>query len=171
MPLREATLGRPPGSAASICPSPRTQSQTAKWPSPGSRLSNHTPAIAAVGCPDQLSDSGTRNPLTIRDRASSICSCAPSPGRSQTRDGSALFEMSCIAGLWSAPAPTDKLANCSETPSETAFTRIKRLVLPHKCLSVDSGAVRDRSDWWASTAADQGIRQCVETSRDGARVP
>src|SRR6201995_499976 len=41
----------------------------------------------------QSSESGTRKPLTISDRASSICCCAFSPGRSRTRNGSVLLEM------------------------------------------------------------------------------
>ena len=56
------------------------------------------------------------------------------------------------------------------TAGNSLHARIERLVLPHECLSVDSGGGRGRFDWWASAAVDQGIRRYVETSHDGARV-
>ena len=65
---------------------------------PGEVESDWRPA-REVGEFHQSSGSRTRNPLTIRVRASSVCCAADSPGRSQTRNGSVLVEINRSAAF------------------------------------------------------------------------
>ena len=79
--------------------------------------------VAASAVLDRLRlGNRTRNPLTIKVRARSVCWSELNPGSSPTRKGSTLAATNRIASSWSAPALIDRLANCNVTPSATVLT-------------------------------------------------
>jgi hypothetical protein len=71
------------------------QSTSGTRPEKSNLIGVHQPSRSSTSVVGQR----TRNPLTIRVRASSVCCAGRKPGKSQTRNGSVLPETNSIAAL------------------------------------------------------------------------